>query len=165
MPITDIEKERIVEEQARKNAEVIYGARAVNKQVSGPFQRLTRDFDVYSGKPKRSASQLEKSFDNRFGNDFYVKPAKHEGTWKVMSVGEDRKKGTKDDEGIADYTILPKGLKSRVIDGVRYSSLSHEELNRRKSLGEKEMQFRHDKDRTDLDRMRVNKRFFWSWRK
>ena len=80
--------------QTKKDKNIIYGARSINAQV-GVLSRSTDDYDVFTKNPRNSAIKTEKNFDKISGADnFYTKPAMHPGTFKVMSKGNDMKKGT-----------------------------------------------------------------------
>ena len=150
------DRERIIIKQAKRNKSIVYGAQSVNRQLNPFIQRRTFDYDIFASKPKRSAKQLERSFERKSGVDFwYVKPALHKGTYKVMYAGADARQKTKDDIGVADYTKLERGTKYKVIRGVRYSTIAQERANRLRSLRDKEFRFRHAKDRNDLRLMRA----------
>lgn len=152
--------EETVLNQARKEKNILYGARSINAQTFGLTNRNTFDFDIFSKSPKKSAMSTEKALDKKvYGNQFYTKPAKHPGTWKVMHVGNDMKAKTKDDVGFADYTKTPNPKpKTILINGIRYRRLSEERRAKLKSLSEKEMAFRHAKDRADLNNINVSNR-------
>ena len=92
--------------------------------------------------------------DKQVGFDnFFVKPAEHPGTWKVMGRGVDRKKNTPDDVGYIDYSKTPRPKpKVKNINGVQFRSLAEELKAKRKALADKEFKFRHEKDRGDLNR-------------
>lgn len=138
-------------EQTKKRKNVIYGARSVNRQISGFLNKPTKDYDIYSTMPKKDAKNLEHRLDKRFHHNlFMTRPAQHPGTTKVVTI--------KTHVGIADYTQKPKGLKTKTLGGVMYSRLSHEQKNRLKSLSEKESAFRHKKDKESLDRIRIQRR-------
>lgn len=148
-------KDNIIENQVKKDKNIIYGARSIKKRL-GWFGRETSDYDIYSNSPRRSAVKLERKLDKGVkANLFYSKPAMHKGTYKVMSSGFDRKRGTEDDYGIADFT-KPKGrIRTTTIQGIRYDLLSEERKNKIKSLKDKKMQFRHEKDKNDLQRINI----------
>lgn len=151
-----------IENQARKNNEIIYGARSLKKQI-GLFSlaRPTSDYDVYSSKPKRSAVKIEKTLDQSSGgNNYYVKPALHPGTYKVIDVGFDQKKNTRDDFGVVDYTKPDRRIKFKKINGIKYAAISEIVKDRKKSLADKESAFRHPKDRRDLSLIDAARRFY-----
>jgi len=146
----------IILNQAKKEKNIVYGARSIQAQ-GGLFSRYTQDWDILSKKPKNSALKTETALDKLYGsNQFYVKPALHPGTHKVMNKGNDKRKGTEDDYGIVDYTTLNnKGLRYRNINGIRYRNLSQEKKAKYKALRDKTQQFRWEKDREDLERIKL----------
>lgn len=148
--------DRIILEQAKKEKNIIYGARSIQKQI-GIFSRGTKDWDILSNKPRRSATRTENKMDKISGGDYYyIKPAIHPGTWKVMSKGYDSNKGTKDDFGIVDYTVTPKPRpKVTIINGVMYRKLSEERNAKMRSLRDKTQKFRWKKDREDIERIKL----------
>ena len=152
----------LVVSEAKKRKQVIYGARAMNKQVPTLFGRQTSDYDIYARNPKSSANNMQRILDRRVAkgqNEFYSKPALHKGTHKVMHIGQDLRKGTVDDVGIVDYTNMPKRLKTKVVNGIRYESISSIRQNKLKILKDKESRYRHQKDREDLERIKNYNRF------
>lgn len=153
--MTDLRIGPIVKRQAKRNKEIIYGAQAIKHQIFEPLSRPTLDWDLFSSNPKKSARQLERSLDKSAGgNWFYTKPAQHPGTHKVMDIGQDMKKGTDDDFGVADYTEMQRGVKTRTIRGVKFTRLSEVSKSKRAVLKDPESKYRHEKDRQDLEIIR-----------
>ena len=142
--------------QTKKEKNTIYGARSIQAQI-GIFSRYTEDWDILSSNPKKSAMKTEKKFDSIWGgNQYFVKPAQHPGTYKVMSKGMDGKKNTKDDFGVVDYTGYPKPKPPvKIINGIRYRTLTQEKKAKIKALKDKAYAFRHQKDREDLNRVKL----------
>jgi len=143
-------KKRISKVILRKTGkkEIIYGARALNKQFPPFLDKPTQDFDIFSPTPKKDAKQTEKALDKEFKGDFfYVEPAKHEGTYKVKS--------RINNEGYADYTKPEKKIPSRKIGKHRYVKLSYVKKHIKKTLKDPEAKYRHDKDRDALNRIRI----------
>jgi len=159
-----IEKKLILK-QARKNKEVVYGSQSIKKHI-GFHARQPNDFDIMAKNPRASAKQIERKLDRKArSDDYYVKPSKHEGTFKVKHKGWDGEKGTKDDLEIADYSKM-RNIQTQKIDGVRYANLSETIKDKTRSLKNKDFKHRHSKDREDLERIRfakqtqsMNKRF------
>lgn len=148
--------DKIILKQVKKKGDIIYGARAMNAQLPEVLKRKSIDYDIFSrGNPRKSAIQMERKLDKSYGGDFYyTKPAQHKGTYKVMDRGVDGRRGTKDDFGIVDYTRKPRGIKTKLINGVRYVQLQEIRKDKRKSLRDKSSAFRHQKDRRDLETMK-----------
>lgn len=144
--------------RARRNNQIIYGARAIQKQI-GIFSRPTVDFDIFSSSPEKDAQQEQAELDKIVGFDyFYSKKGVNPGTWKVKSKGKDGKKGTPDDEGIVDYTKTPSPKpKVKKINGIYYRNISEEIKGKKAALRDPQFAFRHAKDREDLQRIRVGR--------
>lgn len=148
---------KIIKECTKKEGNIIYGARSIQAQL-GLISRETEDYDIFSKNPKKSANKTEKKLDKSIGFDYYyTEPAMHPGTYKVKTKGYDMKKGTKDDEGIADYTTTPKPKpKVKVIGGLMYRDLKEEIAAKKRSLADKQYAFRHPKDQRDLTIIRTS---------
>ncbi len=156
-PILMLRKNIVIENFIRKTDNIIYGARAMNVQVAPGLQRMTFDYDLYSKKPKVHATLLEKRMDRLSGGDFfYMKEAMHKGTFKVMDKGRDRRKGTLDDFGIADFTRPNRKIRTIRVQGIRYAKLSERRKDIKTSLSNHLFAFRHEKDKMDLFRIKVS---------
>ncbi len=149
-----------VRKQAKRNNEILRGARAMNAQLSiGLLERGTEDYDLFSKNPKKSALELERELDRKAGGDFhYVKPLAHRGTFRVMDRGNDLK-SPHDDFGIVDYTKEPKGTKKVMIDGIWHSHISERIKDAKKNLADPSAIHRHSKARGDLERIKASKLF------
>ncbi len=156
---THIGKGKIIIDNLRKTKNILYGARAMNAQLPFMFYRHTKDYDIYSKKPRISALRLEKLLDESAGNDvYYTKQALHKGTYKVIDKGHDNIKGTRDDFGIVDFTKPLRKIRTITINDVRYAFLSERVKDARRSLREPEFAYRHEKDRRDLWRIKQGRR-------
>lgn len=151
--------EKAILNQAKEEKNIVYGGQSIKKQI-GIYARPTQDYDIFSLRARKSAYRTEKRLDKLHGfNMFYVKPAKHKGTYKVMDYGTDGKRGTSDDENIVDYTKMPRPApKYLELDGVRYRELRYEARAKRLTLKDAAYQFRHAKDNEDLIRMKLTGR-------
>ena len=139
---------------AKKRKQVVYGARSIEAQ-NNLFARDTKDWDVFDKNPKQVAKMVEKILDKQMkANYFYSEEALHKGTWKVKGIGNDRIRGSEDDESIADYSKLEKGVPFVVKNGVRYRKLREEIMAKKKSVADPEFEFRHKKDKDDLNRIK-----------
>jgi hypothetical protein len=150
---------QIILKLAKQRKQIVYGARSIEAQA-GLFSRSTTDYDIFDKNPKKSAELLHKILDKKVGFDhFYVAPAKHKGTWKVKGAGNDGKKGTEDDESIADYsgqfTGLPDNIKTVMINGVRYRHLKYELQRKIAVTKDPEYEFRKKKDQDDINRIKA----------
>ncbi len=145
--------------QTKKEGNLIYGGQALKARM-GATARDTKDFDIFSKRPMRSAKITEKNFDKIHGsNDFYVKPGSYKYTKKVMWKGVDGKKGTDDDEGVVDYTKHKGNVPFKKIHGVKYSTMGREMMVKQNILKDKSFGYRHAKDQSDVNRIKFfNKR-------
>jgi len=151
---------KVVLEQTKKKGEVIYGAQSIKKQI-GIVGRPTQDWDILSKEAKKSARETEKQLEAlKKGNQFYVKPAMHKGTYKIKHVGEDKKPQTKDDQDIADYTQTDKYPPVKKINGVKFRTLTQEAKAKRMAIKDKAYAFRKEKDQEDLNRIKLKKLIF-----
>ena len=146
----------IIKTQAREEKSIIFGARSIQAQIGTIAARDTVDWDIFTSTPKKSALKTEKKLDNLYGsNRFYTKPALHAGTHKVMNIGGDGRKGTRDDFGVVDYSKMPKPRpRTILIQGNRYRELPTEKARKFKALRDKTQKFRHEKDREDVERIK-----------
>jgi len=150
----------IIKADARKHGLIFFGGRALNKQMSfGFLERVTHDFDLLTGnsKPRRHARRVLKKVEKlRPKKQWYLKKALHEGTVKLMNIGADRRRGTQDDYGLADFS---GGTRPYVnIKGLKYETLSHIKQDKRRILKDKESRYRHEKDRGDIRRIEASRR-------
>lgn len=146
---------RIILNIAKQNKQIIYGARSIQAQ-NNLFARDTSDWDILAKNPKKTANLVQKELDNLMGFDYYyTQEAMHKGTYKVKNVGQDLKKGTEDDESIADYTEMPKPAPPFVlINNIRFRKLKEEIKAKEKSVADPEFEFRHAKDKDDINRIK-----------
>jgi len=157
--------DKFILNQAKKNKSVIYGGQAIKKHI-GFIARPTKDYDILSKKPRKHAIQLERTLDKKSGGDFYyTQPALHKGTHKVKHIGVDKIKETEDDFGIADYTKPIRKHKTKTIDGIKYVTLNEIKKDKKRALSLKKFEFRHQKDREDLNRIKLAKSFKIKYRK
>jgi len=157
---THLFKGKQIKEQAKRNNEILRGARAMNRQLAfGFLERGTEDYDLFSKTPEKSALELERELDRKAGGDFYyVKPLAHIGTFRVMDKGNDLK-SSHDDFGIVDYTKQPKKTKVIIIDGLKHSHISERIKDAKKNLADPLAIHRHFKARGDLERIKVSNIF------
>jgi len=142
---------RIIPQLVRKTikseqGEVIQGERSVEAQVGSKYQRSTEDYDAYSPKPKQSAEETEEVLDREFGGDYFrVEPAKHRGTYKVVS--------NVDDDGWADYTKPSEPVPKVKIGQTNYTTLKFELKKAIRTLKNKQYAYRHEKERNKIKRI------------
>jgi len=137
--------------------EIIHGSRAVNRQLQSQHLRVhTRDFDVFSNNPKKSARDTERFLDKRFGfNAFEVKKGKHPGTYKVKA----RATG----ETYMDATRPEKKIPFRIINGKKYATLQYHKEHAKATLKAGTATHRKHKDIDMINRIKINKRQNIQW--
>jgi len=137
---------RIIASKTGPN-EVIYGARALNKQFPEHLKEHTIDYDILSPNPKKDAKETEQALDKHFGGDYFdVEAAQHPGTWKVKGING---------KTYADYTEKPKGTRSRTIDGKKYLPLSSIAKHIKKTLKDDSAKYRWRKDQDAYNRIKL----------
>ena len=157
--IRPLVKRKILSETKRKK-DIIFGGRSIQKRI-GIFSRPTEDYDIFTNKPKRSAKVMQRKLDNIAGfNYYYAKKGQHKGTHKVMGRGADQRKGTRDDEGVIDYSRTPRPRpRSTKIGGVKYRIITEEVRAKKKAIKDPAFKFRKKKDQEDLHRIRNERTF------
>jgi len=152
-------RQKIILNKAKQHKQIVYGARSIQAQL-GILSRQTQDWDVFTSNPKTHAQETEKELDKQIGFDYYyTKPGVHKGTYKVKGKGFDLKKETIDDEGIVDYTSMPKPApKFVILNGIRYRKLNEEIKAKKKAVKDPAYKFRKEKDQGDLNRIKTIQR-------
>ena len=150
---------KIIKKHVKKRGEIIVGAQSIKKQT-GIYGRPTFDWDIISPKAKVSARLLEQKLDKHAGGNFYfTRPSKfHKGTHKVIHIGVDMRKNTRDDIPIVDISQPSRRLKTKLINGIKHSALSEEIKNKKKALADPQFAFRHQKDAEDIARIKASRR-------
>ena len=150
-------EDRIIKKVKKKKA-VVYGRQAMNAQLPFYLQAKTTDYDIYARKPKAFADETQKELDSVVGsNDFYTKPAIHKGTFRVMNVGSDSRKGTEDDFGIVDVTTPKRTIKVKKVRRINVETLPSIVRGKKKILQDPKSYYRHHKDEQDLERIKFKK--------
>jgi len=131
-------------DQAQAKNQVVYGQQAVNIQVPDPYKRKTKDYDVYTKQPEKSAKEVAERLNKEFGSKkFKVEAGVHKGTYRV-------KKGK---TVVADYTSTTKKPGSKKVLGVSYANLEYQKKRLKSILKKKEYEYRHLKDTETLDKI------------
>lgn len=129
------------------SGEVIYGARATNKQFPKHLQEDTTDYDIFSKTPKADAKETEQALDKHFGGNYFsVEAAQHPGTWKVKGMNG---------KTYVDYTDKPKGTRSKTIGGKQYVPLPSIASKIKQTLKDDTSKYRWKKDQDTLNRIKI----------
>jgi len=139
---------KIIISHIKKKGLVLFGQKATNRQLPKDLRKDTEDYDIFSPTPKKSAKRIERKLDRKFkGNYFYVKPARHGGTHKVMSkIG---------DKGIVDVGKPENKIPTIKRKGVKLATLKFQKQQIKKSLKDKTSAWRHAKDREVRTRIKI----------
>jgi len=130
----------VVISHIKKRGLILFGQKAINRQLPKDLRKDTEDYDIFSPTPEKSAKRIEMKLDKKFkGNYFVVKPALHGGTYKVKSIIGDK--------GIADVSKLDRKVPTVTRKGVKVATLQFQKEQIRKSLKDKHSAFRHAKDK------------------
>jgi hypothetical protein len=128
--------------------ETIYGARALNVRLPSHLDRHTKDADIFTSTPYKEAREAEQALDTMMGFDaFYVTPAEHPGTVKVIAHATD--------ETYVDYTRTPKGLRREKIGSFFYPTIPTIKTSLKKTLSDPTAIHRHPKDQDALNRINI----------
>lgn len=140
---------KVIKKFVKKKNAVLFGGKSINKQVPKFLREPARDYDIFIKNPKKSARELERRLDKRFGGDFYeVERAKHKGTYKIRSRVSKK--------GIADLSKHPKPKPKTISKkGIKLASLEFQKKKIKESLRNPEAKFRHDKDRFTRLRIKI----------
>ena len=140
---------KVILQEVRKDKAIIFGARAVNKQIPKHLRVHTEDYDVLvEGNPKKLAKRIERRLDKKFGGNFYsVEPARHEGTEKIRN--------NLSGKGLADISKRKDKVPFVKRKGVKFAKLKFQEKKIRESLSNPEAKFRHQKDKFTRDRIKL----------
>ena len=130
-----------------KKDHIMYGGRAIDSQVLPGFRTQSKDFDIYSKTPKEDALKLEKELDRIAGADiFTTEKAKFPKTTKVKDF-----RG----ETVADFTEIPKKIKTKILVGTNVETLTSMKPTIQKSIRMPKNAYRREKDRDNLNRIKL----------
>lgn len=139
---------KVIISHIKKKGLILFGQKAVNRQLPKDLRKDTEDYDIFSDTPKVSAKRIERKLDRKLkGNYFYVKSAKHGGTHKVMSkIGE---------KGIVDIGKPEKKVPTIKKKGIKLATLKFQKAQINKSLKDKASAWRHAKDKEVRTRIKI----------
>ncbi len=148
----DLLVRQIILDKAQKDEQIIYGTRALNRQVPTPLKRETVDYDILTKKPKKSAQQLVEELNRRLGKEeFKVAKAKHRGTFKIKDASG---------KTVADYTQLKRIPSTKTSWGNKVKDLSSIKKSITRSLKKPGNEFRKPKDTDALNRIKISEEMF-----
>lgn len=141
----DLLVRQVVLDTAQQKKQIIYGARAINIQLPTYLKKPTRDYDILTKKPKKTAKEVALILNKRFGDDvFTVEKASHKGTYKIKYKGET----------VVDYTQLKKNPKTKKVFGVGYRDIKSVKRSTQRLAKKPGTEFRREKDLSTLKRIK-----------
>lgn len=146
----DIRIRNIILNTAQEKDQIIYGARAINTQVPTYLRRKTKDYDILTKKPKKSAEEIAKRLRNLLDKKVTVEKALHKGTYKVKVNGK----------SIVDYTQLKRKPKTVNILSNKYYSVKSIRRNLQRSTKKSSNEYRLKKDLGSIDRIKELEKAF-----
>ena len=128
---------------------ILHGARAQNAQLPRFLERKTKDYDIFVERPVKRAFALERKLDRLFReNQFRVKL----GSSKVIPVAKVVSNIT--GKAIVDFARPSRRVETKVVTGVRVTTLKDQKGQALRNLKNPETLFRRAKDKDLLKRIR-----------
>jgi hypothetical protein len=143
---------QLILDKAQDKGQIIYGARAINRQTPKFLNKDTEDYDIQTKKPKKSARELVSEL-KRINLNATMEKAQHKGTYKVKIDGKT----------IADYTHLKGKPKTTLLLSNRYYDIKSIKKDLQRTLKKKRAEFRKEKDTDSLGRIESMEKLFNSF--
>jgi len=147
----DLKIRQIILDTAQKENQIVHGSRAFNIQAPYYLRKKTKDYDILTTKPKKSAQSVSKRLRRVLGKDVKVVKGYHKGTYKVKVNGRT----------IADYTQLKTKPKVKKHWGIKVRDIKSIKRDAQRLL--KKVPYRKEKDLDTLQRIKqiedMDKRF------
>lgn len=140
----DLKVRGVILDTAQREKQIIHGSRAFNIQSPVYLRKETKDWDVFTKKPKKYAEQVAKRLSRILGKKVDVIRGKHKGTYKVR-VNE---------ETIVDYTQLKRKPKTKSSWGVKVKDIKSIKKNVKRLIKSPKTEYRREKDLDTLERIR-----------
>ena len=150
----DLTIRQLILNKAQKENQIIYGARATNRQLPDYLQKETEDYDILTKKPKKSAQELAKDIKKFTNKEVEVTKASHKGTYKVKV----------DKRVVVDYTQLKRRYPTSQVLANKYRNLSSIKKSLQKAVKKKSNEFRREKDLDTLHRIKISEETFNFWK-
>lgn len=135
--------------RSAEKGQVIHGAMATNVQLPSYLRKKTKDYDIFTTKPRKSAVEMAKKLNEMVGDRYIVVKGKHSGTYKIR---------TKEGETIIDYTQLKRKPKTKKIYGTEYKDIKSIKRNIKRLSKKPETEYRREKDISTLQRIKEAER-------
>lgn len=140
----DLTINEVVLNQADKRDQVLFGARAYNKQSPDYLKKKTFDYDILTKKPKKSANEVAEILRRRLNKNVDVSKGSHKGTFRVKV----------NNEVVADYTQLKNKPKTKKIWGTNVRDIKSIKRNAQRLIKNPNTEYRREKDLDTLQRIK-----------
>ena len=130
----------------KERGDIIYGARALNKQLPKDLQRPTDDYDIWSKQAKEHCDKLEDHLDECVGCDLFSEEQLDVGKGKKVYRIRTNPTGKQE----VDYSHPPKDYRYKTIGGIKYQDIEHQEKRLREMAKDPRLAFRAEKTARDL---------------
>ena len=140
----DLTINEVVLSQAQKKGQVLYGARAYNKQSPTYLKKKTYDYDILTKSPKKAAKATAEILRRRLRKEVTVSKGQHKGTYRIHLNGEQ----------IIDYTQLKSKPKTKKVWGIEVRDIKSIKRNAVRLSRKKGTKYRREKDLDTLSRIK-----------
>jgi len=144
----ELKVRQIILDTAEKKKQIIYGKRAINRQLPIHLRTDTEDYDILTHKPKKSAVELAKSLKSYTREPVTIKKAKHKGTYKVK-IGN---------KTVVDYTQLKRIPQAKTSYGNKFKDIKSIKKSIKRSLKKPGSEYRKEKDTQSLSNIKEMER-------
>jgi len=144
--------DKVIQARLKANDKlVVHGGKAINAYLPDWLDKATEDWDIFSHTPRATAKKLEEVLEKKYGGNYFtVKPAKHEGTFRIQSMVTKRV--------VADVTLPEREIEYKEVEGINYATLDYHVKQIKRTLATPEYSFRHGKDKETLQRIKIYRR-------
>jgi len=140
----DLKVRGVILDTAQREKQIIHGSRAFNIQSPVYLRKETKDWDVFTKKPKKYAEHVAERLSRILGKKVDVIRGKHKGTYKVRI----------NEETIADYTQLKRKPKTKSSWGVKVKDIKSIKKNVQRLIKSPKTEYRREKDIDTLERIK-----------
>ena len=142
---------KVIKKFLKEKSLTLYGGMSHNLQLPKHLKKHTKDFDIYSKTPKKTAREIEKRLDKAMGGNFYyTTPARFKNTMKVKSFITENT--------IADATFFDKEIPTKNVQEIKMQTVDFAGKRSENILKDKSLFFRHPKEREFLRRLKARKK-------
>lgn len=130
---------------------VIYGGRAINRQLPSYLRVSEKDWDIFAtgDSAEDEARDMERALDERYGGNYFkVVPAKNPRTFRIVSKVSSK--------FVVDVTAPTEKVDFNTLKGINVATLDWHVRRIRKALRDKRNKYRWTKDKEVLQRIKLS---------